>query len=161
MEDMFYIVCKIPEDDWWQLRLKDSHIVIACGEGKEYILNCLATLVKRYKSTFNFRCAIQSMEKFPYSQEDMKVFKREYEEQAHLYEKEVVDTINTAFSEVTSKKLKKKTTKIITPRVKPLIKKTAKEEVAATKEIEEEVVRRPLTPKKKLLNKKLPLLKRK
>lgn len=146
MEDMFYIIRKSEKGDWWQLRLKDGHIVIACGIGKGYILQCLSNLVKRYKSTFNFRCAIQSMEKFPYSKEDMEVFKKQYKEQAHLYAKEVEETVNSAFKEVTSHKLKKKSSKVISPKIKPLVKKT-KEEVAVTKEPEEK--KRTLVSKKK------------
>lgn len=96
MEDMFYIICVNEKEDWWQLRLKGSHLVIACNYTKDTILECLYKIVVRYGRPRNLRNAISRMEMYNEGKVNMEQYQAEYLEVGHLYSEEIEETVRRA-----------------------------------------------------------------
>lgn len=99
MEDMFYIACLNEEDDWWQLRLKENHMVISCGVGKEHILDCLRTIVKRYRTPIKFKMNFGSMNYNYVTKSERETGKKLYVEQG----KYLLDEVNKVINETLDK----------------------------------------------------------
>ena len=152
MEEMFYIVKVNDKDNWWQLRVRDTHYVVSCGEGLEYILKCFRTILERYKTSFNFRVALSKCEKFPVSEDTLKKYKEDLKESTQYdhYLEAVAQEYRKDRSKNAHKLLKKN--KEVTNK-SPLVKKTLIKK-NTTEEVTPE--QRPL--KKKILSKR-PLIK--
>ena len=60
MEDLFYIVPI--GDNWYNLRLKDSHYVLGCGSDLDRLLKTLRGLIKRYRTPAKLLSAVENFE---------------------------------------------------------------------------------------------------
>lgn len=97
LEGMYYILCVDEERDWWQLRKTDDHQVLACGVGKEYVLNALKTQVDRYKTKTSFMREWHSMEyRKPLSTKDKSLRKLEYERVKDISDKEIGKVLSSS-----------------------------------------------------------------
>ena len=90
LEGMYYILCVDTERDWWQLRKTDDHQVVACGQGKEYVLKALETQVDRYKTKTTFMREWNSMEyRKPLSKKEKAQRGLEYEQVKDISNEEI------------------------------------------------------------------------
>ena len=90
LEGMYYILCVDTERAWWQLRKTDDHQVVACGQGKEYVLKALETQVDRYKTKTTFMREWNSMEyRKPLSKKEKAQRGLEYEQVKDISNEEI------------------------------------------------------------------------
>lgn len=90
LEGMYYILCVDTERDWWQLRKTDDHQVVACGQGKEYVLKALETQVDRYKTKTTFMREWNNMEyRKPLSKKEKAQRGLEYEQVKDISNEEI------------------------------------------------------------------------
>ncbi len=100
MEDMFYIICVNKKEDWWQLRLKGSHLVLSCTYSKEKILECLYKIVKRYKKAKVLRRVVSRMEMYNEGKSNMELYQEQFLEEGNKYLDEVEEVVHKAEQEI-------------------------------------------------------------
>lgn len=108
LQGVFYIVdkSKSPSDQWWQIRLVESHYVVSAVGSYEHALECLKTLCKRYRTYKRLMRALRNCEHH-ISAEDKKNMDKEYASIGQVYSdivEEIVSKCTNDIKEVTKKK---------------------------------------------------------
>lgn len=58
LDEAIYIICTDKKSDWWQIRTRDTQIVLSARETKERILESVKNLVRTYKTAFNLHTCL-------------------------------------------------------------------------------------------------------
>lgn len=154
---MFYIICVNEKEDWWQLRLKGSHVVLSCNHTKGKILECLYNIVKRYGKAKNLRSAVAKMEMYNEGSTNLEKYQQEYLEVGHLYEADIEEIVRQAEEEIKEKLIQDSPVVKNKKRLSSLRKPHApkKETTPTPISVEKEEEKRPLLPKKRIGLKKV------
>lgn len=159
MENMFYIICVNKKEDWWQLRLKGSHLVLSCTSTKEKILECLYNIVKRYKKAKNLRRAVSRMEMYNEGATNMQLYQEQYLKEGDLYLDEIEETVKRAEEEIRGELIENSPVVKNKKRISAIRPKNTKLETKPLHKEKREEVEKPPLPKKRVgLKKVKPLL---
>lgn len=128
MFEGFYLVHR-ETDDWWQLRLKDTHYVVSCATGKDRIISFIKSIIKKYKTELNLRRTLNRTmyDKGRVGEKEFERRKKEYEEVGDQYDHLLHQIIKEALEEVKND--------TIVMRTKKIFKKVKMESLDAPKEI--------------------------
>lgn len=94
LDDRFYVVCQNKRDDFWHVRLKDTHFVIVATVGYQGALDCLYKIVQRYKTWGRLQKALENINYPIHSQELAKAEKALRE--SIEYKEDVEETVKRA-----------------------------------------------------------------